>query len=111
MNARVITLEKENEALIHKLATLTLKMQERDEISKQKDDNLEGLLALRETLIAENEELKRSKEQAIRMLKEKEEEYERNERIQKFISPNKKSFGTEINFSLKSYRYSDHQSG
>lgn len=95
MNAKVITLEKENEALIHKLATLTLRMQEIEETHRQKEDNLEGLFALKETLIAENEELKRSKEQLLRILKEKDEEMERTERIQKFISPTKKGFGID----------------
>jgi hypothetical protein len=93
MNAKVITLEKENEALIHKLATLTLRMQEIEEIHRAKEDNIDGLLALKETLIAENEELKRSKEQLLRVLKEKEDEMDRNDRIQKFLSPSKKVFG------------------
>jgi len=36
LNAKSITTEKENEALIHKLATLTLKMQEIEEMIREK---------------------------------------------------------------------------
>lgn len=36
LNARNITTEKENEALIHKLATITMKMQEIEEMTTEK---------------------------------------------------------------------------
>jgi kinesin family member 5 len=63
MNAKVITTEKENENLIQKVADLTLKKQEIQETLLEKDMKIQALIELRNNLMAENEELKRSKEQ------------------------------------------------
>lgn len=40
LNAKNITTEKENEALIHKLATITMKMQEIEEMTTEKVNSL-----------------------------------------------------------------------
>jgi kinesin family protein 5 len=80
LNAKSITTEKENEALIHKLATLTLKMQEFEETMREKEEKLEELPTLqdlRDTLMVEVDELKKNKDYMLKQLDEKNEEIER----------------------------------
>jgi len=70
VNAKVMTSEKENEALIHKLASLTLKMQELEEAYNDKETQLEVVLSLKDALIAENEELRASNQYLIQHAQE-----------------------------------------
>ena len=70
VNAKVMTSEKENEALIHKLASLTLKLQEEEENSMDKDLKLEVLQSLKDALLAENEELKTSNKYLVQCIEE-----------------------------------------
>jgi len=80
LNAKSITTEKENEALIHKLATLTLKMQEIEEMIREKEERLEELPTLqdlRDTLMVEADELRKSKEHLQKQLDERNEEIDR----------------------------------
>ena len=77
LNAQNIKNEKENEALIHKLATLTLKMQEIEELIRSKDDKIEELVSLqnlRDSLMEEVDNLKANKELLIKTLEDKDEE-------------------------------------
>ncbi len=60
VNAKIMTSEKENEALIHKLASLTLKMQEFEELFNDKQAQLDAVISLRDALMAENDELRAS---------------------------------------------------
>ena len=80
LNAQNIKNEKENENLIHKLATLTLKMQEMEELMRLKDDKIDELVSLqnlRDTLVVEVDNLKSNRELLFKTLKDKNEEIER----------------------------------
>jgi len=67
-NAKVMTSEKENEALILKLATLTLRMQELEENYIDQETQLEVVTSLKEALIAENEELRTNNQYLMQTL-------------------------------------------
>jgi len=67
-NAKVMTSEKENEALILKLATLTLRMQELEENFIDQETQLEVVTSLKEALIAENEELRTNNQYLMQSL-------------------------------------------
>lgn len=76
LNAKSLTQEKENEALIHKLAELTMSLQGNEELVKEKDDKIEQLEELKQTFIAEIDSLKQSKNNLIQTLEEKNREIE-----------------------------------
>lgn len=76
LNAKSLTQEKENEALIHKLAELTMSLQSNEEILKEKDDKIEQLDALKQAFITEIDSLKESKNHLIVTLEEKNKELE-----------------------------------
>ena len=74
LNAQNIKNEKENEALIHKLATMTLKMEEIEESIIFKDDKIEELLSfqnLKDTLMEEVDNLKANKKILTKTLEDK----------------------------------------
>ena len=74
LNAQNIKNEKENEALIHKLAALTLKMQDMEEIMRLKDDKIDefaSLQNLQDTLIEEVDNLKANRELLFKTLEDK----------------------------------------
>ena len=76
LNAKSLTQEKENEALIHKLAELTMSLQTNEELLKEKDDKIEQLETLKSTYISEIEGLKNSKEHLLHIIEEKNKELE-----------------------------------
>jgi len=76
LNAKSLTQEKENEALIHKLAELTMSLQSNEETLKEKDDKIEELETLKITFISEIEGLKESKDHLIQIIDEKNKEIE-----------------------------------
>lgn len=76
LNAKSLTQEKENEALIHKLAELTMSLQTNEELVKEKDDKIEQLEELKQTFIVEIDSLKQSKNNLIQTLEEKNRELE-----------------------------------
>jgi len=69
-NNKMVMIEKENEALINKLASLTLKMQELEEKFRDKEMKLEILQLLKDILMTENEELKKSRKSFLNDLDE-----------------------------------------
>ena len=74
LNAQNIKNEKENEALIHKLATMTLKMEEIEESILLKDDKIEELVSLqnlKDTLMEEVDNLKANKKFLTKTLEDK----------------------------------------
>jgi len=76
LNAKSLTQEKENEALIHKLAELTMSLQSNEELLKEKDDKIEQLETLKQTYMTEIEGIKESKEHLIHVIEEKNKEIE-----------------------------------
>ena len=95
-NNKMLMIEKENEALINKLATLTLKMQELEEKFRDKEMKLEILQLLKDILMTENEELKKSRKVFLNDLDE-----ENNEIIKlaqkEGLIPIKKDSPQEVN--------------
>lgn len=76
LNAKSLIQEKENEALIRKLAEITISFQSNEELLKEKDDRIEQLDSLRITYINEIEGLKESKEHLLQIIDEKNKELE-----------------------------------
>ena len=76
LNAKSLTQEKENEALIHKLAELTMALQSNEELLKEKDDKIEQLETLKQTYMIEIQGIKDSKEHLIHVIEEKNKELE-----------------------------------
>ena len=71
LNAKLSTNEKENEALVYRLTTLTITMQELDERFKAKEVEFDYLQELNEAIVADNEQLKRINEELIRQFESK----------------------------------------
>lgn len=74
VNAKLITSEKENEALIQKLASITMEAQEQEENEENKDTKLQVLMSLKDALIAENEELRASNQYLLQRLENRDQD-------------------------------------
>ena len=81
LNAKAITQEEENEQLIHKLTSFTMKSQEFDEMIKEKEEKIEQLEQLKMTHLSEIEGLKNSKDHLMQMIQDKNKEIEKIESI------------------------------
>ena len=79
LNAKAITQEEENEQLIHKMAGLTMKSQEFEELMREKDEKIEQLEQIKLTHLSEIDGLKGSKEHLLQMISEKNKEIEKIE--------------------------------
>ena len=79
LNAKAITQEEENEQLIHKMAGLTMKSQEFEELMREKDEKIEQLEQIKLTHLSEIDGLKGSKEHLLQMITEKNKEIEKIE--------------------------------
>jgi len=90
-NTKMVMVEKENEALINKLATLTLKMQELEEKFRDKEMKLEILQLLKDILMTENEELKKSRKYLLHDLMEENNEIVSLAQAQGLLTPKKKT--------------------
>jgi len=101
INAKLLTAEKENEALIHKLATFHLKQQEAEDKYSDVDSKIEELISARESLLTENEELKRSKDHLLRQVKELQQQSEKVVKKRTSNSPNKKPSSSAMMFGQK----------
>jgi len=88
-NTKMMMVEKENEALINKLATMTLKTQELEEKFRDKEMKLEILQLLKDVLMTENEELKKSRQIFLNDLDEENNEIMRIAQKQGLITPGK----------------------
>lgn len=86
-NTKMMLIEKENEALINKLATMTLKTQELEEKFRDKEMKLEILQLLKDVLMTENEELKKSRQLFLNDLDEENNEIMRIAQKQGLIPP------------------------
>ena len=89
-NTKMMMIEKENEALINKLATMTLKTQELEEKFRDKEMKLEILQLLKDVLMTENEELKKSRQLFLNDLDEENNEIMRIAQKQGLIPANQK---------------------
>ena len=89
-NTKMVMVEKENEALINKLATLTLKMQELEEKFRDKEMKLEILQLLKDILMTENEELKKSRKYFLHDLIEENSELVSLAQAEGLLTPKKK---------------------
>lgn len=87
ISSRILGLEKENEALIVKVANLTMRLAHAKEIFLEKDNKIISLEALQETFSHENEELKNFKETLLKKIQEKDEEIERISKLNKLSMP------------------------
>jgi len=79
LNAKAITQEEENEQLIHRMAGLTLKSQEFEDILREKDEKIEKLEQIKLTHLSEIDGLKGSKEHLLGLIQEKNKEIEKIE--------------------------------
>ena len=89
-NNRIIALEKENEALITKLATQALKMQDLEEKFRDKEMKLEILQLLKDILMTENEELKKSRKAFLKDLDDENKEIMRLAQTEGLLGPKTK---------------------
>ena len=92
VNAKLITSEKENEALIQRLASITLEAQEQEENEENKDTKLQVLMSLKDALIAENEELRVSNQYLLLRLENRDQDSSQPENM----SPRLKSISQKL---------------
>lgn len=89
-NNRILALEKENEALITKLATQAFKMQDLEEKFRDKEMKLEILQLLKDILMTENEELKKSRKAFLKDLDDENKEIMRLAQTEGLLTPKTK---------------------
>jgi len=71
LNAKLSTNEKENEALVYRLTSMELTMQELDERFRAKEVEFDTMQELNEELSSDNEQLKKINEELIRQFESK----------------------------------------
>jgi hypothetical protein len=81
--------EQENETMLNKLTSLTLKNKEFDELLQEKDNTIQRMQTDYEALLAQNNELKLSVENLNKKIEEMNQEIDRFQKVSKLISPKK----------------------
>lgn len=97
LTMKTIITEKENEKLIYKLASMTLQIQNLQDTIQGKESDYKFLDNRCQKLLVENEELRKSKKQLTKEIKEKDAEASRVNRLKNFFNITKAE--TEANKS------------
>lgn len=89
LNEKLMLAEQENETMLNKLTSLTLKNKEFDELLQEKDNTIQRMQTDYEALLAQNNELKLSVENLNKKIEEMNQEIDRFQKVSKLISPKK----------------------
>lgn len=90
LTMKVIITERENEKLIYKLASMTLKINSLEETIEENESQIQTLEELRTKSAAEIDELRKAKKSLTKQLAEKDEEISRIHRLTSFFNIDKK---------------------